>query len=109
MAAPISHISLDERGIAYVSGTSLKVAIIVIESVSWDMSPQLIQDNYPALSLAEIHAALAYYYDNKELIDAQITRANEEYEGVRAEFPNRLTREELRERRHSRNRREQPA
>jgi uncharacterized protein (DUF433 family) len=105
LTAPISHVNLDERGVAYVTGTSIKVAIIVIDSVTWGLSPQQIQENYPALSLAEIHAALAYYYDNKEFIDAQISRTNEEYEKIRAEFPNSLTREQLRERSISRDRR----
>ena len=108
VAAPIHHISLDERGVAYIAGTSMKVAHIVIDVQTWSMTPQQIQDNYPHLSLAQIHAALAYYYDNKDSIDAQITQATEEYKRLRAEFPNPFTREQLRERRERQQQGEQP-
>ena len=98
VAAPIHHISLDERGVAYIDGTSMKVAHIAIDSETWGMTAQQIQDNYPYLSLAQIHAALAYYYDHKDAIDAQIAEGVREYEGLRNEFPNPFTREQLQER-----------
>ena len=107
VAAPIHHISLDERGVAYIAGTSMKVAHIVIDSQTWSMPPQQIHDNFPHLSLAQIHAALAYYYDHKETIDAQIAQATEEHKRLRAEFPNPFTREQLQERWERRQRGEQ--
>jgi uncharacterized protein (DUF433 family) len=108
VAAPIHHISLDERGIAYIAGTSMKVAHIVIDSQTWSMTPPQIQDNYPHLSLAQIHAAMAYYYDHKDTIDAQIAQAAEEYERLRIALPNPFTREQLHERWERRQRGEQP-
>lgn len=96
--APIHHVNLDECGIAYIAGTSMKVAHIVIDVQTWGMTPQEIQDNYPSLSKAQIHAALAYYYDNNEIVDEQIAQGAEEYKRLRAEFPNPLTREQLHQR-----------
>ena len=98
VAAPIYHISLDERGVAYISGTSMKIAHIAIDAERWSMTPQQIRENYPRLSLAQIYAALAYYYDHKEDIDARIALENEEYERLRARNPNPFTREQLVER-----------
>ena len=98
IAAPIHHISLDERGIAYIAGTAMKVAHVAIDAEMWGMTPQQIQENYPRLSLAQIHAALSYYYDHRDVIDAQIAQEAAEYEQLRAEFPNPFTREQLYER-----------
>src|SRR5689334_652670 len=97
-AVPIQHICLDERGVAYIVGTSMKVAHVVIDSQIWSMTPQQIQESYPHLSLAQIHAALAYYYDHKRTIDNEITQTTEEYQRLRAEFPNPFTRQQLLER-----------
>src|SRR5690242_3812253 len=95
IAAPINHVVLDERGVAYIRGTTLKVAHIVIDAETWGIAPQQIQENYPQLSLAQIYAALAYYYDHKDQIDAWIAQQTEEYERTRAERPNPVTREQF--------------
>jgi uncharacterized protein (DUF433 family) len=85
VAAPIHHISLDERGVAYIAGTSMKVAHIVIDTQTWSMTPQEIRDNYPHLSLAQIYAALAYYHDHKAEIDSMLDAWDEEYEQLRSQ------------------------
>ncbi len=36
------------------------------------LSPDEIVDRFPQLSLADVHAALAYYHDHREQIDQQI-------------------------------------
>ena len=108
VAAPIHHINLDERGVAYIAGTSMKVAHIAIDAQTWGMPPLQIQESYPHLSLAQIYAALAYYHDHKEVIDAQIAQETKEYEQLRAEFPNPLTREQLHARWQQRQRKDQP-
>ena len=36
------------------------------------MSPDEIVSSYPSLTLSDVHAALAYYYENREQIDADI-------------------------------------
>ena len=97
--APINHISLNEQGVAYIAGTTLKVAFLVIDVQTWKLSVEQIQENYPSLSLSQIYAALAYYYDHKFVIDTQIREETEEYERLRVEFPNAFTREALEERR----------
>src|SRR5438876_10626819 len=58
-----------------IAGTGLTVRRIV----GWyktGMSPEEIALEYPHLSLAQVHAALAYYHANREEIEADI--ANED-------------------------------
>ena len=98
VAAPIHHISLDERGVAYIAGTSMKVTDIVTDVTTWGMTPQQIQENYPHLSLAQIYAALAYYHDHKAEIDVLLDAWDQEYEQWRAQETEPLTRQLLAER-----------
>jgi uncharacterized protein (DUF433 family) len=92
--ALIDHIEVDDKGTARVSGTRMKVTHIAVET-RLGLSPAQIREQYPHLSLAQIHAALAYYYDHQSDLDAQIDRSIQEYEQQRQIHPNPLTREEL--------------
>jgi uncharacterized protein (DUF433 family) len=49
--------------------------VTVHRVVGWyklGMSPEEIVDNYGHISLAQVHAALAYYHANREQIDADL-------------------------------------
>ena len=46
-------------------------------------SPEEIHFQHPHLSLAQIHAALGYYYDHKAEMDAQIQRSAQDVEKLR--------------------------
>src|SRR2546423_1606375 len=54
-----------------IAGTRIRVQDIVIRTELGE-SPDEIIKAYPHLTLADIHAALAYYYDNRAAIDQQI-------------------------------------
>lgn len=107
VAAPIHHIGLDERGIAYVAGTSIMVATIALDAVTGGLTPMEIQENYPRLSLAQIRAALAITrsagtrYDHQAEMDAQLAAWDAECEQLRTAHPNPLTREQWEVRRHA--------
>ncbi len=45
------------------------------------LTPEQIQVEYPDLNLAQIHAALSYYYANSEEIEAEMQRDREWEEG----------------------------
>jgi uncharacterized protein (DUF433 family) len=95
ITAPINHICLDDRGVAYISGTRIKVRHIAGERKAHGASAEQIQEAYPHLSLGQIYAALAYYYDHQELIDAEMAAAAQYAEAMRAQNPNPVTREQL--------------
>jgi len=81
-----NHICLDERGVAYVGNTRFKVMHVVMDRVGNNLTPEQIVENYPgALTLAEVHAALAYYYDHQAEIDEAIRRSTEEYDRLIAQ------------------------
>ena len=78
------HIRLDDQGRAWIDNTNVKVIEVVLDHVGWALSPEAIHRQYPHLSLAQIHAALAYYYDHKADFDAEMERQEREYQALRA-------------------------
>lgn len=95
---PTRTISLDERGVAWITGTAIKVKEIVIDRVAWGMSPEEMLAAHPHWSLPIIHAALSYYYDHQAEVDAQIEQDRQYVAAQGAQHPNPFTREELVER-----------
>ena len=52
-----------------IAGTRLKVQRIAMEYERFGWSPDLICDSHPGITLAQVHAALSYYYEHREEID----------------------------------------
>jgi uncharacterized protein (DUF433 family) len=80
-----SHIFLDEHGVARIDRTNVKVIEVALDVLAHQSSPQEIHDQYPHLSLAQIHAALTYYYDHQETLDAKIEQDYREVEAMAAQ------------------------
>ena len=75
MPAPtITYIGLDEKGIAWIQGTRIKVIEVALDKIANGSSPEEIHFQYPHLSRAQIHSTLAYYYDRQTELDTEITR-----------------------------------
>ena len=49
-----------------------RVAMIVMDYLGRGLSPEEIVRHYPYLSLSEVHAAMTYYHDRPDEIDAEI-------------------------------------
>ena len=69
-----TQIELDSRGIAWIAGTKVKVIEVVLDKIACGSSPEEIHFQHPNLSLAQIHGALTYYYENQDKVDEQIRR-----------------------------------
>lgn len=69
-----AQIELDEHGIAWISGTKIKVIEVALDKLAHGSSPEEIHFQHPHLSLSQIHAALAYYYDHQAELDEEIQR-----------------------------------
>ncbi len=82
LAAP--HIWIDDTGIAWVDETNTKVTEIALDVIAHGWSPKEIHLNHPHLHLAQIHAALTYYYDHKSALDAEIEKGLRRTEELRA-------------------------
>jgi uncharacterized protein (DUF433 family) len=68
------HIRLDDRGVAWIDDTNVKVIEVVVDRLAYGWSPEEIHFQHSHLSLAQIHAALGYYYDHQDGLDAEIAR-----------------------------------
>jgi uncharacterized protein (DUF433 family) len=80
----LSHIWLDDRGVAWIDQTNIKVIEVAAEWVSTGCSPEEIEYQHrETLSLAQVLAALTYYLDNQAVIDAELERHDREYETLR--------------------------
>ena len=90
-----SLIEIDEKGIPWISGANTKVVEVVLDKMAHNSSPEEMHEQYPHLSLAQIHAALSYYYEHQTEVDADIERRDRYVENLRAQQKNPLTRKEL--------------
>ncbi len=71
-----------------IDGTRVRVVDIVFLEKE-DFTAERMLEQYPDLNLAQVHAALTYYHDNAEEIDAYIAEdeaSDEKYESDRVEF-----------------------
>jgi uncharacterized protein (DUF433 family) len=66
------HIEETRKGVAYISGTQTKVIEIALDRIAHHWDADEIQRQHPHLSLGQIYAALAYYFDHQEELDEQI-------------------------------------
>ena len=82
MSSLISSIEVDQRGVAWLVGANTKVIEVVMDKLAHGWSPEEIHFQHPHLSLAQIHAAFAYYYDHQDEMDREILRQTEEVEGL---------------------------
>ena len=85
MDAVSIQIDVDQRGVAWLTGTNVKVIEVVLDKLAFGWSPEEIHFQHPALSLAQIHAAFSYYYENQQQLDAEIERRRLEVEGLATE------------------------
>jgi uncharacterized protein (DUF433 family) len=80
-----TQIELDGQGVAWIGGTTVKVTEIVLDKIAYGWSPEEIHFQHPHLSLAQIHGALTYYYENQSALDSQIRQGLEESDKLAAE------------------------
>lgn len=72
------HITIDQNtGKPCVTGTGIRVWDVYVLSERQGKTPDEIVAAFPHLTLADVHAALAYYWDNKPEIDRQMSEADE--------------------------------
>ena len=68
-----------------IAGTGISVHRIAILH-SLGHSPEEIVRKYEHLTIAGVHAALAYYYANKQEVDAEIAADEADAESIEKEF-----------------------
>jgi uncharacterized protein (DUF433 family) len=70
--ATIPHVVIDDKGIARVAGSRIRVVDLAMQRTGLGLTPEQINESYPHLTLGQIYAGLAYYYDHKAELDQKI-------------------------------------
>ena len=78
------HIELNADSVPIISGTTTKVLEVAQDHLAHHWNADEIHRQYPHLSLAQIHAALTYYYDHEQEIEQEIGRRLEHVEEIRS-------------------------
>ena len=79
-----SQIEIDDQGVAWIAGANTKVIEVVLDKLAYGWSPEEMHFQHAHLSLAQIHAALSYYYEHQEQLDSDIARRRKEVEKMAA-------------------------
>ena len=79
-----------------IGRTRIKLRHIAAEHVHWLWEAPQIQRRHPDLSLAQIHSALAYYYDHQHEIDKELARDDQLADELQAECEQSPVRQKLR-------------
>jgi uncharacterized protein (DUF433 family) len=77
-------------GRACIAGHRIRVQDIVVLHEMRRMSPKEIVVEYPTITLADVHAALAYYYDNQQEIADELRKAEDWAELVSTKIPSKI-------------------
>jgi len=74
-------------GQAHIAGHRIKVQHIAVWHDRLGKSPDEIVADHPGLTLADVYAALVYYYDHREQIDAEIRADGDFAASMKAKLP----------------------
>jgi uncharacterized protein (DUF433 family) len=77
-------------GKARIAGHRIRVMDIVVWHEKRAMCPDEIVAMFPGITLADVHAALAYYFDNREEIEDEFRKDEEAAEALKARFPSKV-------------------
>jgi len=84
-------------GNLFLAGTRHKLYLLV-EAYHGGWDAEALHEHFPHLSLAQIHGALAYYFDHKDDVDAIITEKRQMAEDLRPQLEDLQLRDRLIER-----------
>src|SRR5437879_4069109 len=85
-------------GEPHILGHRIKVRHVAVWHEQMGMSPTEIVATYPTITLAQVHAALAYYYGHRDEIQAAIAEEANFVEELTAKSGPSLLQEKLRQR-----------
>lgn len=87
------YISTDSRisgGESIIKGTRIKVIDIAIRYELMGLSADRIIDEYPHLKLEQIHDALSYYYEHKNVFDKKYREDQSFLIQLKKRYPSKL-------------------
>ena len=73
-----------------IAGSRMRVQDMVVWHEAWGLSPEEIVTDVPPLTLAQVHAALAYYDDHREDIRQQMQETEALVEAFKQPYPSKV-------------------
>jgi uncharacterized protein (DUF433 family) len=92
----VSHEHIEMRpspihdDVAVIAGTRIRVIDVYAWHEVQHMSAQEIVEQFPHLTPADVHAAMAYYWDHQDEIHNQMAAAHQIEEDMRKKHPPKL-------------------
>ena len=77
-------------GRACITGHRIRVMDIVAWHEMRGMAPDQIVDMFPGITLGDVHAALAYYFDHRSEIEDEFRKEEEAGEWVKDNIPSKI-------------------
>jgi uncharacterized protein (DUF433 family) len=68
------HVVMSEDGVPLIAGTTTKVIELVASHTIDGWNATELHDQFPYLTMGQIYSALAYYWDHKFQLDADLDR-----------------------------------
>lgn len=101
-ASVLKHVAISpfcriQGGKPTITGHRIRVQDIVISHELLGMSPDQIVSAHPSITLGDVHAALAYYYDHMDEIRRDMEEEERQVHEMQAQTPS-LVQQKLRER-----------
>lgn len=87
IATAYLYITIDETGVPWIAGTATKLVELILDHIAYGWSPEELHFQHPHLSMGQIHSALAYYWDHKSEVDADIERRLQLVDDIRLKSP----------------------
>ncbi len=84
-AEELPHLRRDSSRSVWIDQTGYRVVDLVREHLAHGWSAESLHENHPDLSLAQIHAALAWFYDREQDVLDEISTKSRLAEGIFAE------------------------
>ncbi|MCH5374695.1 MAG: DUF433 domain-containing protein [Planctomycetes bacterium] len=87
------HITTDDGvcgGKPCIAGTRIRVWDVHVWHDLHGMTPEEIVAEFPQVTVADVHAALTYYHDNREALGRQNQRSQELVDQLRTRYPSKV-------------------
>jgi uncharacterized protein (DUF433 family) len=81
------HIVLNETNTPLIAGTTIKVVELVLGQTAYGWSAEELIVQFPHLTLGQVHSALAYYWDHRDVLDADIEARLRKIDQIKSLIP----------------------
>lgn len=83
---PYRYVVLNQHGIPIIRGTQTKVSYLAQAQQMHGWTPEELRYHYPHLSMGQIYSALAYYWDHKHAMGADLEQRGQMADDLRKIF-----------------------